>query len=75
MAEGLVAIGLLVVLGAFALVLRTLVGAYRRFEGARVVTCPETLQPVAVRVDAWHAGATAVLVRPDLRLSGCSRWP
>jgi hypothetical protein len=50
-------------------------GAYRRFQGTRVVACPETKAPAAVAVDAIHAALTAVLGPPRLRLKRCSRWP
>jgi hypothetical protein len=46
-----------------------------RLRGTRVVTCPETGKPAAVKVDAGHAAATAVLDQPDLKLACCSRWP
>jgi len=52
-----------------------MVGAYRKFRGRRIVTCPETGQAVAVEVDARFAAATAVLGEPSLRLKSCSRWP
>ena len=48
-------------------------GALSRFftyRGTSVITCPETLQPAAVEVDALHAA-----VANDLRLASCSRWP
>src|SRR5262249_44932030 len=47
-----------------------------KFRGQRIVTCPETRQPVGVDVDAAHAAATASLSGPaDLRLKDCTRWP
>ncbi len=49
--------------------------AWWRYRGQRVVTCPETRKPAGVLVDARHAGATALLGAPELRLSACSRWP
>ena len=52
-----------------------LAGAWLRYRGARVITCPENLQPAGVRVDASHAAASALASAPDLRLSTCSRWP
>lgn len=52
-----------------------MVGAYRKFRGKRVVTCPETSQPAAVEVDARFAATSAVLGEPIVRLKTCSRWP
>lgn len=57
-----------------AVVLRA-VAAYFKFRGRRVITCPVTRRPAAVRVDAAHAALTAAFVRPVLRLADCSRWP
>ncbi len=50
-------------------------GAYLRYRGKMLVTCPETRKPAAVSVDVAHAVLTAGLGKPDLRLSSCSRWP
>lgn len=49
--------------------------AYFRVRGTRVVVCPETHKPVAVKVDAAHAAATAMWEKPDLALKACTRWP
>jgi len=49
--------------------------AFHKFRGARVVTCPETRQPAAVRVDAGHAAVSAAWDHTELRLDQCSRWP
>jgi hypothetical protein len=46
-----------------------------RLRGTRVVTCPETHKPAAVKVDLGHATVTAVWDKPDLKLECCSRWP
>jgi hypothetical protein len=49
---------------------------WRYLRSERVVTCPETGRPAAVRIDARHAAMTE-LSRTDreLRLAACSRWP
>ena len=69
----------LLVLALLGLVLAVYAGialrAYFRMRGTRVVVCPETHQPVAVKVDAAHAAATAVWEKPDLALKACTRWP
>ena len=52
-----------------------LVKSYRRYRGARVVTCPETKRTVAVEVNASRAAASGLFDDPQLRLSSCSRWP
>jgi hypothetical protein len=48
---------------------------YMTFRGKRLVSCPETHQPAAVRVAAGKAGAEAMLGKRELRLNQCSRWP
>ena len=52
-----------------------LIRAFRRYQGARVVTCPETHAPVTVEIDARHAALTSIIGRPEIRLDHCSRWP
>lgn len=49
--------------------------SFLKFRGVRVVTCPETKQPAAVRVDAGHAAVSAAWDHTELRLEQCSRWP
>ena len=52
-----------------------LVTVYNRYRGARVVTCPETRQPVGVKIDAAVAMRTAVTDAPRYVITACSRWP
>jgi hypothetical protein len=69
---------LFIVLLVLAVLLVYLVIAVRtwlRVRGSRVVVCPETDEPVAVKVDVGHAVASAVWEKPDLRLTSCTRWP
>jgi hypothetical protein len=48
---------------------------YSRFRGTRLVTCPETHQDAVVEVAARSMGMQAILDKPCLRISECSRWP
>ncbi len=64
-----------IALGVLIYALRPAVAAYRRYRGARLITCPETRAPAAVEVSARHAAAAAALGTPGLRLTSCSRWP
>jgi len=50
-------------------------GAWLKFRGARVITCPENQRPAGVHVNERHAALSALAGHPDLRLSSCSRWP
>jgi hypothetical protein len=52
-----------------------LVGAWWKFRGQRVVTCPENERPAGVVMDARHAAASSAFGAAELRLSDCSRWP
>lgn len=65
----------IVVIAVLYFALKGIAGMYLRFRGARVITCPETKKPAAVRVDAKFAVLTAPFVKSRLRLSDCSRWP
>lgn len=51
------------------------VRTYFKFRGQRLVTCPETHEPEAVKVAAGEAGLGAFVNEPTLRLQSCSRWP
>lgn len=48
---------------------------YMAFRGKRLVSCPETHQPAAVRVAAGAAAANTILGNPGIALKECSRWP
>jgi hypothetical protein len=48
---------------------------YFLYRGKRIVTCPETLRPVAVDVAAGKAAISAFCGEPEPRLERCSRWP
>lgn len=49
--------------------------AYRAFRGQRLVVCPETREPAAVRLAASELAMDVLAGSPHLRLSDCSRWP
>ena len=63
------------VLTLVALALVPVLAAYRRARGARLVTCPETLDFAAVELDAGAAAVAAAVGQRELRLRSCSRWP
>ena len=54
---------------------RWLVRASSRYQGSRVVACPETGRPALAEVDALHAALTSIVGPPHIRLENCSRWP
>jgi hypothetical protein len=66
---------LVVLLLSFIPIAFMAVRAYFRYRGTRVITCPETKMPAAVRVDKGHVAATTASGEPELRLESCSRWP
>jgi hypothetical protein len=47
---------------------------WRHYRGNRIVTCPETGRPAAVRIDLGHAVATLSGASDEVRLESCSRW-
>lgn len=49
--------------------------AYMTFHGQRIVSCPETRKPAAVRVAAGKAACNAAIGRDTIGLCECSRWP
>lgn len=48
---------------------------YVRFRGKRIVTCPETHQPVATKVNAALAAGSWIVTQPRFVVTACSRWP
>jgi len=46
-----------------------------RFHGKMLITCPETLKPVAVKIDMVNAATSSVAGHIHLQLSDCSHWP
>ncbi len=65
----IVGVGLVYVLMPLAL------EAYVRFRKMREVTCPETMEQAAIRLDAKHAALTSAMGVTRLRTLNCSRWP
>jgi hypothetical protein len=51
------------------------VRAYRLYGSARLVTCPETMESVLVKIHATRAIASKLTGGNQLRLRSCSRWP
>jgi len=46
-----------------------------KFRGKMLVTCPETHEPAAVKVNVPRAAVEAMVGRHKLALCNCSRWP
>jgi hypothetical protein len=63
-----------VALPALYILVSRLIRSYLKFRGTRIIQCPDTQAPAAVKVDALHAAASS-LKSVDLRLGDCSRWP
>jgi hypothetical protein len=75
MTAALTLMAAIVAVGALYVVLPVIGHTLRLFRGSKPVVCPENGASASVRVDLLHAAATAALSRPELRLSGCTRWP
>ncbi|MBI3654338.1 MAG: hypothetical protein HY231_25200 [Acidobacteria bacterium] len=56
-------------------VIRKAILAVVHYRGLRVVTCPETKEPVGVKVDTAHAALASLTDTSELRLKACTRWP
>jgi hypothetical protein len=48
---------------------------YLRYRGTRVVTCPETKDPAAVKLDIAGVTKSAASGEAELAVRSCSRWP
>jgi hypothetical protein len=46
-----------------------------RYRGDRIIACPETGRPEAVRLDARRAAVSSLVGPTKMRLEWCSRWP
>jgi hypothetical protein len=55
--------------------LYSVIRAYVKFRGGRLVTCPETKAPAAVKIGGFRAALTTFFGAPDVRLQSCTRWP
>jgi hypothetical protein len=71
------ALSLLAVLAVGVMVMRGWRSAksFAQLRGARLVTCPETKETVAVKVNAKRAALQSFVGVSHLRLSDCTRWP
>jgi hypothetical protein len=72
-AGGMMALAVAVLVAAAAVA--ALVSAFLRWRGTRLVRCPETRRPVAVRLDLPHVVLSSLVAETDLRLKDCTRWP
>lgn len=61
--------------GVLYVVVPVVTDAYRRFRGAKVITCPETRALAEIELDIGQATASAAFGPPDLKVTHCSRWP
>jgi hypothetical protein len=66
---------LVVLLISFVPVVFLATRTYLKYRGTRIVTCPETRKPVAVRVDKHLAASTRIAGETELQLESCTRWP
>jgi hypothetical protein len=65
-----------VIIGAIAVAIGiSYLRLFVSMRGDRVVTCPETLQPVGLQIDARLAARTALVDNQQLRVTTCTRWP
>jgi hypothetical protein len=68
-------IAAVVALGAVYVLLPVAAGTYRKMRGPRFVTCPETLQPTRIELDAKRAALMSTFGKDEPRVAKCARWP
>ena len=66
-----IALAAVAVMAMTALALRV----YASYRGKRIVTCPETHQPVGAEINAGLAARTWLVNDPRFVITSCSRWP
>ncbi len=71
----LYAIGAVIALGLFYVVVPVVTATYARFRGSRSVTCPRDGEPTEIEIDAFGAAVSAAVGDPVLRVSHCTHWP
>jgi len=64
-----------VLITAFVYVVVMLIKGRLKYRGEMRVTCPETGQPVGVKVEGKSAAISTLVGKDVLHLSDCSRWP
>jgi len=67
--------GLAFITGVVLALVATFLTLYFRYRGKRIVTCPETHEPVSARINAALAAGTWIASQPRFVLTACSRWP
>ncbi|HEX7705442.1 MAG TPA: hypothetical protein VF701_03190 [Thermoanaerobaculia bacterium] len=74
--SGWTLLGLLTIGIALYLLLSGFLKTWRTYRGVRVITCPENMQPAAVKVAAVDAAKWfAISGETSLHLRTCTRWP
>ncbi len=68
-------IALFVAVGLLCLASIRAVAVLFKYQGARVITCPENRQHAGVELNIRRVLATGLISAPQLRLATCSRWP
>ncbi len=68
-------VALLTAIGLLCLASARVLFVLFRYQGKRVVTCPENQRPAGVALDVRPLLSTGLVSAPKLRLSTCSRWP
>jgi hypothetical protein len=63
----------IVAIGLVYVALPVMADVYFRFRRRHTVVCPETGLDAEVKIDAWHAAATAIPGPPRRHVAECSR--
>jgi len=68
-------IGFIVVALGLVAFVAVFIALYVKFRGKRIVTCPETHEPVSAEINAALAASTWLVTQPRFVVTACSRWP
>jgi hypothetical protein len=65
----------IILLGVVYVLLPVAAHTYRAVRGPKAVTCPETLEPATIELDAKRAALTSTFGDARLKVAKCARWP
>jgi len=68
-------IGFIVAAVVLVAMIAVFIALYVKYRGKRIVTCPETHQPVGAEINAGLAARTWLVNDPRFVITSCSRWP
>jgi hypothetical protein len=71
----MLALAMILVIGAIYVMLPVALGAYVHFSKPIKVICPKTHEAALITLNARRAAFASAIGRTKLDVTGCSRWP